>query len=186
MTLLAEKHLLEAAKIAPRNAFVLNELGSVLGEQGKIGKALQYFRQAVQFDPDYAKAQYNLAKVLEAQGNTGQAINHYRQALRTRPDWPKPINVLAWLLATTKDPNISNAEEAVQLGEKVCELTDYKDAGILDTLAAAYAAAGKFDKAIETAEKAISISDNAGQKKLSKEIRSRLPLYKSGRAYYEN
>jgi hypothetical protein len=55
--------------------------------------------------------------------------------------------------------------------------------GDLDTLAVAYAAAGRFDAAIATAQNAIDLARAAGQADLVKEIEARLELYRSGCAY---
>jgi len=65
-------------------------------------------------------------------------------------------------------------------------LTDYKATGFLDTLAVAYAAAGRFAEAVETAEKAITIAEAAGKKKMADDIRKRLELFKASKAYYED
>ena len=56
---------------------------------------------------------------------------------------------------------------------------------MLDTLAAAYAAAGKFSEAIETAEKAVRLAEQTGRKDLVGEIQGRLQLYKAGQSYQE-
>jgi hypothetical protein len=55
----------------------------------------------------------------------------------------------------------------------------------LDTLAVAYAAAGKFNDAIVTAEKALNIAKTAGQENTAREIQNRLELYKAGKPYRE-
>ncbi len=50
----------------------------------------------------------------------------------------------------------------------------------MDTLAAAYAAAGRFGEAVETAEKALVLAESANQQQLAEAIRKRLELYKTG------
>jgi hypothetical protein len=55
----------------------------------------------------------------------------------------------------------------------------------MDTLGAAYAAAGQFREAIATAEKAIELAGIAGQPKLAAECEARLELYRNGRAYFQ-
>lgn len=52
----------------------------------------------------------------------------------------------------------------------------------MDTLAAAYAEAGRFAEAIAAAEKALGLV-KPPQKSLANGIRSRLALYRAGRAY---
>jgi spermidine synthase len=65
-----------------------------------------------------------------------------------------------------------------------CELTDYRQAGYLDTLAAAYAAAGRFGEAVATVEKAIEVAGATGQRELVPGSEARLGLYRSGRACF--
>jgi tetratricopeptide (TPR) repeat protein len=47
----------------------------------------------------------------------------------------------------------------------------------------AYAAAGQFDQAAETAEAAIKIASSAGADEIAKQIQRRLDLYKQGLPY---
>ena len=93
------------------------------------------------------------------------------------------LNNLAWFLATTRDTEIQNPSDAVKYARRACELTNYKEPAILDTLAAAYAAAGRFTEAIETAEMAINQAKAQGQKATAEKIQNRLHLYQLGRPY---
>jgi spermidine synthase len=53
----------------------------------------------------------------------------------------------------------------------------------LDTLAAAYAAAGRFAEAVAAAERAVPLAESGGQAELARRIQSRLELYRAGRPY---
>jgi hypothetical protein len=75
---------------------------------------------------------------------------------------------------------------AVILAQGVCDRTRNQVAPFLDTLAAAFADAGRFDDAIATAGKAIDLARTAGQTQLANEIETRLKLYKTGQAYYQS
>ena len=57
---------------------------------------------------------------------------------------------------------------------------------MLDTLAAAYAELGQFDKAIKTAAKAMQLARAAKNEKLANHIQIRLELYKANRPYHES
>ena len=52
----------------------------------------------------------------------------------------------------TADESLRNAAKAIADATTVCELSDWKDADILDTLSAAYAASGEIDQAWERCE----------------------------------
>jgi tetratricopeptide (TPR) repeat protein len=163
-----------------------NDLGVVLVRLGRLDKAVTNFTRALHIKPDFANAHNNLAFALSRQGKFDQAISHFTKAIQIKPDWVDPINNLAWLLATHKQAKFRNPKEAVRLAQRACELTKYENPGILDTLAAAYAADDRFPQAIETAEKAIKLADSHGEKKLAQQIRNRLPLYKAGQHYIEH
>src|SRR5208282_3782613 len=99
------------------------------------------------------------------------------------PESTEAQNNLAWVLAILPPADGGDAVRAVALAQRVCERSGNRAPGYLDTLAAAYAAAGRFDEAIATAQKAIDLARSAGQTELVKEIDSRLELYHNGRAY---
>jgi spermidine synthase len=92
-------------------------------------------------------------------------------------------NNLAWLLATHAPAQGGNAARAVALAQRACELAGNSRAGYLDTLAVAYAAAGRFREAIATAQKAIDLARATSPSKAVGEYQARLELYRSGHAY---
>ena len=87
------------------------------------------------------------------------------------------------MLATTSDVSVSDANKAVELAQHACELTGYKNPSFLDTLAAAYAAAGRFDDAVKTAKQALDIAKSGDQEGLTNEIQSHIKLYQTGQLY---
>jgi Flp pilus assembly protein TadD len=95
------------------------------------------------------------------------------------------LNNLAWTLATSKETNIRKGTRAVQLAERACKLTDYKQTILIGTLAAAYAEAGRFDEAIATAEKACALASESGDQNLLKRNQELLELYRKHQPYHE-
>ena len=61
----------------------------------------------------------------------------------------------------------------------------HADPGILDTLAAAYAAQGRYDEAVLQASRAVDIAQTRGNPSLARAIQPRLALYRQGIAYLE-
>jgi tetratricopeptide (TPR) repeat protein len=96
------------------------------------------------------------------------------------------MNDLAWFLAVSKQASIRNPDRAVKLAQQACELTNYSKLALLDTLAVSYAAAGSFDKAVKTAEKALELCRSPEQEMFKEKIESRLVLFKAGKPYVEN
>ena len=179
-------HLRRALEVEPYYAEAYCNLGVVLQSQGKLDEAVSCYRRAVQFKPDFAEAHYNLARVLADKNKINEAVTHLKETLRLRPDWLDPVNNLAWFLATHKDSEFYDPQEAVRLAYRACELGGYNQPNLLDTLAAAYAAAGRFSEAIATAERALALAQSSQQKELIEQIQNRLDLYKASHPYIES
>ncbi len=162
-----------------------------LRKQGRLDEAIYHYKRALAealwLDLNPAQTHYYLGQVLvQVQGEKiNEAITHFEEALRLSPNWVEPMNNIAWLLATRKETTVHNPDMAVKLAQRSCELTNYKKPDLLDTLAVAYAAAGDFSKATETAGKAVGLCQSPGQNTLKKEIENRLVLYKAGKPYIE-
>ena len=99
------------------------------------------------------------------------------------PDDPSSYNNLAWIRATHPDPGLRDGAEAVELAERACELRGEKEVNLLDTLAAAYAEAGRFPEAVATLEEAISLAASRGLAEQAQELGKRLQGYRAGRPY---
>ncbi len=67
------------------NARAHNNLGVVLGKQGRNDEAAEHFQQALKVDPRYLEACCNLANVLAAEGKSAAAVAVYEQALKINP-----------------------------------------------------------------------------------------------------
>jgi tetratricopeptide (TPR) repeat protein len=181
----AIKYFTEALRIKPDSATTHSNIGYTLVFQGKLDEAAAHLAEALRLDPNSAQPHYSLGQILVQRGKINEAITHFGEALQLKPDWIEPMNNLAWLLAASKETTIRNPDKAVKLARRACELTNYKKTALLDTLAVAYAAAGDFSKAIETAEKALELCQSSEQNTLKKEIENRLALYKAGKPYIE-
>ena len=103
-----------------------------------------------------------------------KAIADYNEAIRLDPKYSGAYNGRAWLWATCPDGKFRDGKKAVESATRACELGEWKDALVLDTLAAAYAESGDFDKAVEWQEKAHKLSPETDKKEWGK----RLDLYK--------
>ncbi len=182
----AIRHLNKALEAEQPRPEVYYNLGGVYYRQGKLRLAAEQCAEALRLRPDYLTARVTLAGILVELGETRSAVEHYHKALQLEPDQPYVLKNLAWILATSRDVKLENPNDVVNLAARACELTEYNQPEFLDTLAAAYAVAGKFSQAIETAEKAINLAEAAGSEGLAEEIRKRLQLYQAGQPYFEN
>jgi tetratricopeptide (TPR) repeat protein len=177
----AIRHFEHALRLDPEYVRVHGNLGAALRLQGKPTEALGHFRQALLARPDDGDALYNMASTLAVKGEVVEGITYYRRALQAQPDAPEAHAELAWLLGTHPDPMIRNPSEAVRLAERASRLTSGKDAGVLDVLAAAYAATGRFDEARATARAALALLPSQSER--ATPIQLRLDLYMKSRPY---
>ena len=182
----AEKHFHELVRLTPGDAEAFYNLALIALDSKKEEKSLQLFKQALERDPGHAFAHYHMAAILAQSNRVKEGIVHYNKALQLRPDWPDPANQLAWLYATHPDERFRNGREAVKLAERACRVTEFKEALYVDTLAAAYAEAGDFEKAIEAAENGLELAESAGRETFARDVRQRIELYNKGRCFRES
>jgi hypothetical protein len=132
-----------------------------------------------------SEAQIKIAYRLWQQGDFAGAIVGSRRNLKTQPDSPTLLNNLAWLLATCPDASLRNGPEAMRFAGKACQLTHYNETLLVNTLAAAYAEAGRFDDAIWMAQKACALAEKSGEPELLKKNQELLGLYRAHQPYHE-
>jgi protein O-mannosyl-transferase len=159
-------------------------LAQALQAQGHFDEALEHYNAVLRSQPD-AEIHAALAGLFEQRGQIQQAIEHYREALQLPPVLWTVRNNLAWILATTPDPAKRDGKEAVQLAEQACALTGQREPMVLGTLAAAYAEAGRFAEAVETAKKAAGLAEEAKEVELASRNGQLLELYRARQPYHE-
>ncbi len=126
-----------------------------------------------------------LAVTLSSQHKTAEAIAEYRAALKIQRNFSDALNNLAWILAANPNPQLRNGAEAVQLAEQACALTHNNQPVKVGTLAAAYAEAGRFDDAVNTAQKAHDLAVAQGKTDVAARNLELLQLYRARRPYRE-
>ena len=165
-----------------KDAAFLSTLAVAYSSANRFSEAAQTLETALNLDPNSAALHNGLGDVLLSQGKFKEAIGQMKRSLEIEPNNPDAKSDMAWILATCPDSNMRNPSEAIRLAQEACIATNYKKANKLDTLGAAYASAGRFAEAIETAEKALSAADR-GQIELLKTIQGHLDLYKVSKPY---
>ena len=179
----ALSHLQEAVRLAPDNADAFSGLGLAMAQKQDVEGAIRCYRKAVELSPGLAGAHRNLGTLLLQAGDVKEAIEHLRTSMKLAPQDPKTLAKLSWILSTTSSEPLRDARLAVDLAEKLCDLTPDQDAGALDILAAGYASAGEFEKAIDAAEHAHRLATQAEDLEFARGIAERLDLYRRGQPY---
>ena len=155
-----------------------SELARTFMQTGKYQDALACLQSAVALMPADPDLRANLGMCQAALGRRAPAMANFREALKLGSDSVTLINNLAWLLATETDDTARNGAEAITLAQRACTLTQYRQPSLLDTLSAAYAQAGRFDDAVETAEKARALWSAAGDQSMAQADESLLKIYR--------
>ena len=173
----------EAIGLDPQYAEAYNNAGAMLHLGGKLEEASAHYRRALELRPDNVDARSNLGRILTTTGQDAAAVEQFRQVLATRADHASALTGLGWVLATSSNPGLRDAKEAVLAAQRASALTGDADPTALDALAAAYASAGDFARAVSTAEKAVEASRSRGAAGLTDQIRARLVLYQKGQPF---
>ena len=158
------------------------KLGELLRDAGQNEESLQHFGLAYQSDPENAVARYGLGIAFYALGDLDNALGHLNAARHYAPDMPAPLQGIAWILIRHADPRDERAtRDALDMAQTGVELTQRRDARMLDVLAAAQARAGRFDEARSTAREALDVARATEDGEWVAEIESRLAAYEAGR-----
>ena len=170
-----------ALQIDPDYAQAHSNLAAMLQLAGRGGEAVEHYRRAIALRPDNLEARANLGQLLSSSGEERAAAAEFRRVLAMRADYPQALAGLAWLEATSSDPLLRNTEEAVRLAERATGVTNRRDLLVLDALAVAYAAAGRFDEAARTAAEAAAAAQADGRMELARRFRERAAQYEQKR-----
>ena len=161
------KHHRKTVEIDPLSFHGNIGLGTDFALRGHFDEAAVYFGKAVDIDRGSADAHLLLANALADGGQPDKAIPQFQEAIRLHPDDPRPLGRLAWLLATSPDASLRDGFKAVELAQRAARLSGGSEPGFLDTLAAAYAEAGRFPEAVKTAEEARTLAAQRGNRALA-------------------
>ena len=179
----AIRHYRQALQIDSGFKDVHSNLGSALAMSGQISAALQNFHEAVRLNPDDAEANFNLGQCLQITGQFDSALEYYRSSAALDGDDFEVRRRIAWILSTNPTATTPQAMEAIRYAERAAQLSEYRDAIVLDTLAVAYAASGDFNKAVATAKEAIEFARAAQMVEMMDPIRMRIGLYTRRQPY---
>ena len=110
-------------------------------------EAIQRFSRALEIDADNFPCRRGRSDAEISIGDHAAALDDLNKAHDLKPDDSGVLNNLAWLLATSPDDALRDGKRAVELAKQACDVTDWEEAHIISTLAAAHAEAGDFEAA---------------------------------------
>jgi len=179
----AIQHYELAVKSDPELDSAHHNLALVLRRTGDFNGAINHLRTVIRRQPGRLDTRVELGETLVDAERYAEASEVFRQGLELAPQHIILGNDLAWLLATCPDSRQRNAKRAVQLGESLAESTEHKVPGVLDTLAAAYAEAGRFKEAVVTAREGLAVARANNDTNLVAQLTHRLALYEQRQPY---
>lgn len=165
------------------NLFV--SLGLKFQEQGDEPRVIAALQSATNVQPSHVRARMALAMIYQRSNQLSEAIEQYRSLHSIKPSDPMIANNLAWILATSSDASVRSPQEAIRLAEAVCQQSKRRVPSALDTLAAAYAASGDFERAKSVIREAMQLVQQQGTDDLRRKFSARLQLYEKSQPLVE-
>ncbi|MEM8677753.1 MAG: tetratricopeptide repeat protein [Planctomycetota bacterium] len=179
----AVRDLRQLIRREPQNMAFRMQLAFTYQALERPQEAIETYGEMLEIDDEYWQAVRGRGDAYLAVGNHAGAIADYRRALDQLPEDAGLLNNLAWVLATSPEDELRDGQEALRVAKQACEVSEYKEAHILSTLAAAHAELGDFEQAVEWSNKAIALESES--KELREQLEGELEQYKAGKPWRE-
>jgi len=173
----------KALGINPSYSEACSNRGTAWFYNGDPDRAIVDYTKAIEINPNDFEAYFCRGVVRYHQGDYYWAIADYSRALTINPDYALAYNQLSWTLAVCPDARFRNGAKALEMAVKAVELSTNNHT--LDTLAAAYAEAGKFEDAVMTQEKVINLLQKEERAEALPGYEERLKFYKARQPWRE-
>ena len=147
--------------------------------------SITLFEHAIDVTDNNWLGHHNLSHALMDEDRPDEAFIHTKEVIRIKPGYIYAVATQAWLHTGYPDKEFYNPTEAIRLAELVCRTNDFKNPLFLETLGAAYAAAGRFPEAVSITQKAVELAKRSQPDNVVKEIQKRLLLYKAGKPFIQ-
>ena len=166
----------KCANLDPESAPAYSSRAGIFTRRGFYQEALEDIRAALSLKPKNPDYLHNRAVILAALERYEEAIRDYERVIELNPKSGGSYNNLAWLLTTAEDPAYRDCRKAVSYALKALEIG--RNGSWMDTLAAAYAECGEFEKAVSAETEAYTLSQPPNEN-----FRKRIEIYKMGKTY---
>lgn len=180
--------LRHAIELDPKSSKRRVQLAEVLSSQSNESEALAnesealaLLEEAVRLDPESDLARVRLGILAHEMGDYRRQIEVLGEAVKAGSSSVELINNYAYALATCPVDELRNGPGAIIAARKAIELSGETHPALLDTLAAAYAESGAFDRALTTMESAIKLMERTAPPDAVSEYRQKLKMYRAGK-----
>jgi tetratricopeptide (TPR) repeat protein len=167
----------------PTTAAELYRRGIAYTHSGLFDLAIADFDEVIRLDHRFAGAHASRGYACFQEHEYRKALDDYNEAIRLDTADVNALNGSAWIWSTCPDIRYRDGRKAVEAARKACELTNWKDAMSIDTLAAASAEIGDFSMAVKWQIKAMeALADD----KKRDGFRARHLLYQQKKSYRQS
>jgi tetratricopeptide (TPR) repeat protein len=159
----AKRCFTEAIRIDPYRWSAYYNRSLMYARQKNWAAALQDLNSTIHNKPSFFPASFARARINERLGNYNDSLRdldimvNLSARVGNYEEHAMALNNRAWIRAVSPDASVRNGQLAVADAKKACELTKWKVANCVGTLAAAHAEIGDFDSAIRYQEQAITL-----------------------------
>jgi tetratricopeptide (TPR) repeat protein len=170
-----------AVRLSPETSAWKNNRGECFIKRKEYDKAIAEFNQLLKEDPEYDFALLNRGEALLRSKKHKDALSDIEAALKIDRKIPALHAFHARVLATAPDEKLRDGKKALESAQKAIAMLKFRDGFFLDTLAAAHAELGQFEKAVEAQQKAID--DPEFMRDDPEGPRKRLKLYRDKKPF---
>lgn len=128
----------------------------------KLAEARTAFDRVIQLRPDDVAGYRGAVECARLRRDWASAISTARAGLTVAPDSIPLKNLLAITLARCPDDRLRDGPAAVRLAEEIAPALGGNNVQLLETLASAYAAVGRFPQAASASREAARLANEAG------------------------
>lgn len=168
-------HFQSALAIEPNDLTARFLLGRELTKVGRLDEALAEFARVAQAEPNNENALIEQAKLVHRKGQFKQALDLLEKGHARYPQKGRTIAMLAYLLATSAGLELRNGARALDLAQRLYEVTRVAQDGAL--LALALAELGRCREASEWQQRMIVLAEQQNNKVLLPKLRANLKLF---------
>lgn len=175
-------HYQRALQLNPTHPAAALSYARALAALKRSKEAIPVLERVLKQFPKRHDIAVQLGNLHQALGQDTKAIAQYRAALEAKPTDFEALNQLCWAYATSAQPSARNPRQAMALAQTIAQRYG-NNAHALDTVAAALAAAGQWERATQTAQRALALAQQRRDPRLVRDLQARLKLYQSRKPF---